>query len=199
MALGTASTGTAIASLSGAAATNATLAALGGGALAAGGGGMALGTAVLGGATLGVGLMFGGIIFKMTGKKLSPQADEAMQQAMEIEEKVEQICSYLNELQSVAREYINTLKTVKAEYESRLKILECLVGFMGKCDWEEFTEKEKAVVCDLVLLVGLLFKMCQLELVNKVDDTKNEVNSEEASKIISAAENVLENELREVA
>ncbi len=199
MALGTASTGTAIASLSGAAATNATLAALGGGALAAGGGGMALGTAVLGGATLGVGLMFGGIIFKMTGKKLSTQADEAMQQAMEIEEKVEQICSYLNELQSVAREYINTLKTVKAEYESRLKILECLVGFMGKCDWEEFTEKEKAVGCDLVLLVGLLFKMCQLELVNKVDDTKNEVNSEEASKIISAAENVLENELREVA
>ena len=58
MALGTASTGTAIASLSGAAATNATLAALGGGAIAAGGGGgMALGTAVLGGATLGVGLL----------------------------------------------------------------------------------------------------------------------------------------------
>ena len=41
MALGTASTGTAIASLSGAAATNAALAALGGGAIAAGGGGMA--------------------------------------------------------------------------------------------------------------------------------------------------------------
>ena len=38
MALGTASTGTAIASLSGAAAVNATLAALGGGAIAAGGG-----------------------------------------------------------------------------------------------------------------------------------------------------------------
>lgn len=56
MALGTASTGTAIASLSGAAATNATLAALGGGAIAAGGGGMALGSAVLGAATLGVGL-----------------------------------------------------------------------------------------------------------------------------------------------
>ncbi len=54
MALGTASTGATIASLSGAAATNATLAALGGGAIAAGGGGMALGSAILGGATLGV-------------------------------------------------------------------------------------------------------------------------------------------------
>lgn len=49
---GIASTGTAISSLSGAAATNATLAALGGGALASGGGGMALGSTVLGGVTV---------------------------------------------------------------------------------------------------------------------------------------------------
>ena len=48
-AVGVASTGTAIATLSGAAATNATLAALGGGALAAGGLGMAGGAAVLSG------------------------------------------------------------------------------------------------------------------------------------------------------
>jgi hypothetical protein len=47
--LGSASTGTAIASLSGAAATNATLAWFGGGALAAGGGGMAAGMMTLGG------------------------------------------------------------------------------------------------------------------------------------------------------
>jgi len=48
-ALGMASTGTFISTLSGAAASNATLAWLGGGALAAGGGGMALGAVVLGG------------------------------------------------------------------------------------------------------------------------------------------------------
>jgi hypothetical protein len=46
---GIASTGTAIGTLSGAAASNAILAWLGGGSLAAGGGGMAVGTAVLGG------------------------------------------------------------------------------------------------------------------------------------------------------
>ena len=48
-AYGTASTGTAIASLSGAAATNASYAFLGGGAVSAGGGGIAVGTAVLAG------------------------------------------------------------------------------------------------------------------------------------------------------
>lgn len=50
--LGTASTGTAIATLSGAAATNATFAWFGGGALAAGGAGIAGGTALLGGVAL---------------------------------------------------------------------------------------------------------------------------------------------------
>jgi hypothetical protein len=49
---GISSTGTAISSLSGAAARNALLAAFGGGSLAAGGGGMVLGSAVLGGITI---------------------------------------------------------------------------------------------------------------------------------------------------
>lgn len=69
MTFGTASTGTAIASLSGAAATNAALASLGGGSLAVGGGGMALGSAVLtGGAALVV--VGTGIALKLAFKKL---------------------------------------------------------------------------------------------------------------------------------
>ena len=51
--LGSAGTGAAIGSLSGAAATNATLAWLGGGTIAAGGGGVAAGTVVLGGLIVG--------------------------------------------------------------------------------------------------------------------------------------------------
>lgn len=58
--LGTASTGTAISTLSGAAATNATLAWLGGGALAAGGGGMALGAIVLNSVVAGPAVLVGG-------------------------------------------------------------------------------------------------------------------------------------------
>ncbi|MDY6337882.1 MAG: hypothetical protein SPL25_12535 [Succinivibrionaceae bacterium] len=57
-----ASTGTAIATLSGAAATNATLAFFGGGSIAAGGLGMAGGTAVLGGLVAGPALLVMGLI-----------------------------------------------------------------------------------------------------------------------------------------
>lgn len=59
----TATTGTAIGTLSGAAAVNATLAWLGGGALSAGGFGMAGGMAVLGGLVVGPALAVGGAIF----------------------------------------------------------------------------------------------------------------------------------------
>jgi hypothetical protein len=71
---GTASTGTAIGGLSGAAAWNATLAWLGGGSLAAGGGGMALGTLVLGGIAVGPALMIGGFVLGGEGEKALTKA-----------------------------------------------------------------------------------------------------------------------------
>jgi hypothetical protein len=79
--VGAASTGTAISSLSGAAATNATLAWFGGGSLAAGGGGMALGSLVLGGITVGPALMIGGFV-------LAGQGEEALTKARKYEAKV---------------------------------------------------------------------------------------------------------------
>lgn len=68
-ALAVASTGTAIASLSGAAATNATLAFFGGGSLAAGGLGMAGGTVVLGGLVAGPALLVMGFVAGHAAKK----------------------------------------------------------------------------------------------------------------------------------
>ena len=73
---GTASTGTAIGGLSGAAAHSATLACLGGGSLAAGGGGMALGSLVLGGITLGPALLVGGFMLGSKGERSLTKAVE---------------------------------------------------------------------------------------------------------------------------
>ena len=81
MTFGTASTGTAIISLSGAAATKAALAWLGGGALAAGGGGMAAGSAFLallgpaGWAIGGASLLGAGIFSNSKNKKIAAEAN----------------------------------------------------------------------------------------------------------------------------
>jgi uncharacterized protein HemX len=76
MALGAASTGTAISSLSGAAATNATLAWLGGGPLAAGGGGVAAGTAVLYGVAAAPALLVGGVFLFQKGRRADAKAEQ---------------------------------------------------------------------------------------------------------------------------
>lgn len=79
---GTASTGTAISSLSGAAASNAILAWLGGGSLAAGGGGIAAGTAVLGGIMLVPAVVITGAFSHISANKTIKQIDEQIVRAL---------------------------------------------------------------------------------------------------------------------
>ena len=98
--LATASTGTAIASLNGAAATNATLAFFGGGSLAAGGLGMAGGTAVLGGLVAGPALMVMGLI---TGAKASANLDNAYANKAKAEEISEQLKAGIAQCNAIRR------------------------------------------------------------------------------------------------
>ena len=88
MTFATASTGTAIATLSGAAATNATLAFFGGGSLAAGGLGMAGGMAVLGGLVAGPALAVMGLI---TGAKAQEKVNKALENKAEADAVVESL------------------------------------------------------------------------------------------------------------
>lgn len=193
MALGTASTGTAIASLSGAAATNATLAALGGGAITAGGGGMVLGTSILGATTLGVGLLVGGVIFNITGSKLSDKADEAWAQMRKAEKTIDTACAYLNDLKSAATKYTVSLETTRKKYKEIFEPVSYAVNSLGKTKWTDFSEEEKTATQTAVCLVGLLYKMCQVSLVNKASEEKdmNTVNHSAIDESIKEAEAVL--------
>ena len=184
---GTASTGAAIIGLKGAAATNATLAALGGGSLAAGGGGMALGSAILGGATLGVGLLVGGIIFNVTGKKLSEKADEAWAQMKKAEAEIDRICPYLEELETAANKYYATLNSVNVLYKKNFELLDSMVNVLDRRDYNTFSEKEKLVVENTVRLVGLLYEMCKVQLVLQSEGEQlNRINHDA---IIASTEN----------
>lgn len=190
MALGTASTGTAIASLSGAAATNAALAALGGGAIAAGGGGMALGSTILGAATLGVGILVGGVIFNITGSSLSSKADEAWTQMKKAEEEINEICKYMKELSSAAIKFDNALSKVNKIYISHLNKLTDIVEVKQKTDWNTFSHEEKLITENTALLVNLLFNMgkVQLVLVSEKEGESNKVNNDAINKSILDSE-----------
>lgn len=194
MALGTASTGTAIATLSGAAATNATLAALGGGALAAGGGGMALGSAILGGATLGVGLLVGGIIFNITGSGLSEKADEAEEQMLKAEKTINLSCEFFDKLKNTASKYKESLLVVKKKYDLVFSEVYRVVNLSGKVDWNEFTKEEQLATKNSILLVGLLYNMCKVNLVKKTESDKNtnEVNNTDIEMTMDTAKEVIE-------
>ncbi len=193
MALGTASTGTAIASLSGAAATNATLAALGGGAIAAGGGGMALGATILSATTLGAGILVGGLLFNGVASSLSDKADEAEEQMLKTEKEINKICKYLTELMTYARRFDSTLTKVNEIYSTYRWRLKRIIITNGKTDWNQFTEEEKLTVENAVLLVGLLYNMCKVQLVLKSDkkDQMNKVNTFAIDDIIHDTEYVL--------
>lgn len=194
MAVGTASTGTAIGTLSGAALTNATLAALGGGALAAGGGGMALGTTILGATTLGVGLLVGGIVFNIAGRSISNKVEEASRQVKKIEEEVASARDYLARLFRYAMDFKNALYKVNEVYRTHLSALEYKVDFSKKTDWNEFTEEEKLLAENTVLLVQLLYNMCKTKLVIQSEsaDKQNEINTADINRACVHAEAVLE-------
>ncbi len=178
MALGSASTGTAISSLSGAAAVNATLAALGGGSLAAGGGGMALGATVLNAATLGVGLMVGGIIFNVVGSGLSNKADEAYQQMKKAEDSINSICYFLGALGITAQEYTKSLTMVRKKYKETFERVSYTVNVLHKTEWSNFTNEEEIATQNAILLVQLLYNMCKVNLVKKSEHVEgiNTVN-----------------------
>lgn len=118
--LGAASTGTAIASLSGVAATNATLAWLGGGALAAGGGGMAAGTAVLGGVVVGPALLVSGFFAQAKASKVETEVESHLKEMAVAEAKMHLHQAYLDAVRSRAAEIFRAVGGVKDALDAAL-------------------------------------------------------------------------------
>lgn len=120
--LASASTGTAISTLSGVAATNATLAWLGGGSLAAGGFGMAGGMIALGGIVAGPALAIGG--FMLAGKaeealtearRYRASVDEAIAQMDLVEVGLKGLQDNISEMRYAITEMTNRFEQVKVD------------------------------------------------------------------------------------
>lgn len=137
--VGVASTGTLISGLSGAAATNATLAWLGGGSLAAGGGGMALGSLVLGGITLGPALAVGGCVFAAQAEKSLTKAQQFEAEVSVAIEKIEAVKAFLIQVNRRLNELQELVKRLNAKASQELIQLESK-PFHKRRDAKKFQE-----------------------------------------------------------
>ncbi len=116
----TASTGTAISGLSGAAAQSATLAWLGGGSLAAGGGGMFVGTAMLGGITVAPAVAIGGFVLAAQGEKALTKATEYEANVNEEIARINRLIAFLHRAETRADELQNVMRRLDARASAAL-------------------------------------------------------------------------------
>ena len=137
-----ASTGTAISSLAGAAASNATLAWLGGGSLAAGGFGVAGGMCVLGGLVAAPALaILGGVMNSKANEKLE-QARAHKSKAMEYKEEMKVVRTVCNAIQQRAEMFSDLLNTLYKIFDSRYSDI-INVMKLRNYNFESFSSPEK--------------------------------------------------------
>lgn len=169
MTFAAASTGTAIATLSGVAATNATLAFLGGGAIAAGGGGMALGSVVLGGVVAGPAIAILGIVMNASASKNLDNAYTNKAQAEKIAEElkvVTTICDGISKRANMFRYLLGKLDTVFIKLTEQL---ESIVANSGT-DYSKYTKNEQGVVAMTTSLAAAIKKVLDTPILT--DDGK---------------------------
>lgn len=173
MAFGAASTGTAISSLSGAAATNATLAWLGGGSLAAGGGGMAAGTAVLGtitATTTGVfALAAAGLVASAYYSKKYTEATAYLEEVRTARAKAKLGWTAMEAINQRAIELESVMKRLGERINDKLLYLEPLIyDFQTEDEYYLNTFRETS------LLVKSLSEIAQVPLIDKKGMLSNE-------------------------
>ena len=129
----------------------------------------------------------------MTGSKLSDKADEALEQARRTEREVNKVYNYLFSLSEEAKRFRKALMDADTKYEELYRGLDYCVNFANKTDWNDFSDVEKKNTENCVLLVGLLFKMCQTKLVNKYSDGDglNTINRADIQSAIDNSREVL--------
>lgn len=150
-----ASTGTAIGTLSGVAATNATLAWLGGGSLAAGGFGMAGGMVVLGGLVAGPALAVGGVLLASQAKKALNNAYSNVHEAEIFAKQSEGICITLDEIALRTNQIKSILDRLNFRLVSSINDLKIIIETQGT-DYSTYKESSKKKIYKLLQIVQVV-------------------------------------------
>ena len=174
--LASASTGTAIASLSGAAATNATLAWLGGGSLAAGGFGMAGGMVVLGSIVAGPVLAVGGMMLASKAEEAKYTAYENYDKAKAAAEEMNAASVVLDSIYKRTDEFINILEPLNNYLLQMNNQMNIIISnnknwfqklFNLKANYKAFEENEKKKIMVTASIAQTVKNICDAPIIDE--------------------------------
>ncbi len=161
-----ASTGTAISSLSGAAATNATLAWLGGGSLASGGMGVAGGTMALGALAAGPALLVAGWYMGSKAEKSLDDARSNRAQANKFAADADAAAALSNGISDVADTAADILSGLARHSRRSIKKLTNVIVEQGT-DYSQYNEEAKNIVLRNVKLMQVIKASIDTDILDK--------------------------------
>lgn len=180
-----ASTGTAISTLSGAAATNATLAFFGGGSIAAGGLGMQVGTAVLGGLVAGPALMVMGFVAGSAAKKNLDAAYTNKAEAMQIAEKLDAGSLQCEAIRRRTYMLYNLLARLDSYFLPLVYDMEDIVTSEGE-NYREYTPESKKKISSCVSIALSIKALLDTPLLSE----DGELTKESEEKILEIGQRI---------
>lgn len=188
MMFGTASTGTAIAALSGAAKTNATLAFFGGGSKAVGGLGIAGGKFVLAGIVAVPILAVGAVITSVKSKERLAEAKKVHAEAMDAVSKMDIMTTGMNGIEKMSNNYSSFIKKFGKKFKPFIKEMERIRAEHPNGDGEMIDFNELSVVEQKTLHLSWLMAQIYYHVLSTPILTADGKVSTDAEKVISVAE-----------
>lgn len=188
MMFASASTGTAIAALSGAAATNATLAWFGGGALTAGGLGMAGGSMVLGGIVAGPALAVAGFIMDAKANENLANARKVRAEANDAIEKMDTMSDFMEKVSEISDNYsefiakfrvpfrriLNNMIAIemreKENLEKNRSFFSKLFGTKEKVDFDKLSVDDQKTLHEAWLMAQVLYTVLATPILTQKGD-----------------------------
>ena len=115
---------------------------------------------------LGPGLLIGGIGMLVAGGHIKKKAIENSRQAKQLVKDVDEIIKQYDELAKAAAMLGEHIGSIYAQYTKHLARMKKILS--KKTVWSNLNEKEQLAIENTILLVGMLYKLCKIELIVKV-------------------------------
>lgn len=143
----------------------------------------------------GIGMLLNGI-FSFKKSKRRKNAESTLDKSKEVKEYIDELIQKMLEIRKYSNHYYMELYDTKRFYDRYLQNFIDLIERGRKNEWSAFTENEKLMAENVVLLVALLNRMCKVELIRVDEDANNQINKEEVLEAIKEG-NIVIQELNE--